>query len=176
LHNLPLAVILVKIQAVILLLVLIALVSCNDTSDNKPADKESLKIVVEVVPEDDSSYSISWKDTIGQSRGYKLNDRPSEIWCFVQDKNDTVGYYRGLSTPADFTYFTTRDTLVTATFLIGPNIFSEQRSSNENIVQETAIEFNPVSINLKNEVRKSIELVLTERRKLLLTEALKKSG
>jgi hypothetical protein len=162
----------VKTQAVILFFALIALVSCNDTSDNKPADKEILKIVVEVVPEDDSSYCIRWKDTIGQSRGYKLSNRPSEIWCFVQDKNDTVGYYRGLSTPTDFTCFTTRDTIVTATFMIGPNIFSEQGNRSEKTVQETAIEFNPVSINLKNGVRKPIELVLTERRKLLLTERL----
>lgn len=150
-------------QTIIIYIALAALASCKNTSENKLANKESLKIVIEVVPEGDSSFSISWKDTVGQSKGYKLRNRPSEIWCFVQAKDDTVGYYRGLSTPADFTYFTTRDTIVTVTFMIGPNIFSEQRNNSENTLQRTAIEFNPIHLNLKNAVRKPIELVLTKR-------------
>lgn len=150
-------------QAIISFFALIGFVSCNNTTNNKHEDKKSIEIVVEVVPEGDNSYSISWKDTIGKSRGYKLSNRPSEIWCLVQDNNDTVGYYRGLSTPADFTYFTTKDTMVTATFMIGPNIFSGQPNNIKKSLQEKPVEFNPVHINLKNGVRKPIELVLTER-------------
>jgi hypothetical protein len=150
-------------QAIIVFLTLIALVSCDNRTNNKPAYKQSTRIVVEVVPEDDTSYSISWQDTIGQSRGYTLINRPSEIWCFVQDKSDTVGYYRGLSTPAGFTYFSTKDTVVTATFMIGPNFFSEQRSDTESTVQEKPIEFVPVRLKLKNGTRKPFEFVLTER-------------
>jgi hypothetical protein len=149
---------------------LTALISCQQVDKKNVGNKQQLRIVAEVVPEGDNSYSISWKDTVGKSAGYRPGDRPFEVWCFVMDNSDTVGYYRGLSTPADYTYFSTTDTIVKVTFMIGPNIFSKWGSNDR--VPEAVIEFNPVTLNLKNTLRQPIELVLNESRKLPLTSAL----
>jgi hypothetical protein len=157
-------------QTFILFIVLTALVSCHSVDKKKTGNKKQLQIVVEVVPESDSSYSISWRDTVGKSAGYGLTNRPTEVWCFVMDNSDTVGHYRGLSTPADYTYFSTTDTTVKVTFMIGPNIFSEQIG--KGVAPEGVIEFNPVDLNLKSRLRQPVEFVLTERRKLPLTSAL----
>lgn len=156
-------------QTFILFIVLSTLISYHRVDKKTSGNKENLGIVVEVVPEGDGSYSISWKDTVGQSAGYGLRDRPSEVWCFITDNNDTVGHYRGLSTPANYTYFSTTDTAVNVTFMIGPNIFSEQMNQSTNRAVNTLVEFNPVTLSLKSRLRQPIEFVLTERRKLSLT-------
>lgn len=163
-------------QSFILFIVLTAFISCHSVDKKDSGNKEKLSIVVEVVPEGDSSYSISWKDTLGQSAGYRFINRPYEVWCYVMDKSDTVGYYRGRSNPSDYTYFSTTDTTVNVTFMIGPNFFSEQRYKSITRDSETVIEFNPVILNLKSGVRKPIEFVLTAGRKLPLIAALKNKG
>ncbi|MGZ8549438.1 MAG: hypothetical protein ACXWV2_02205 [Chitinophagaceae bacterium] len=149
-----------------------ALISCGSVEQKNSGNKKNLKIIVEVVPEGDNSYSISWKDTVGQSAGYRLINRPSEVWCFVMDISDTVGYYRGLSTPADYTYFSTNDTAVNVVFLIGPAILSKQKDKSIQRESETVVEFNPITLDLKSKLRQPIEFVLKERRKLPLTSAL----
>lgn len=159
-------------QTIILSFVLAAL-SCQNSNRSKNAKYESFKIEVKVVPEGNNSYSITWNDTLGQSDGYKIDERPFEVWCFITDKTDTVGYYKGRSTPSDYTYFSTTDTNVTATFLIGPNVFSEQLSKSEKKIADTLVEFNSISLNLKDSLRKPIKFVLPERRKLPLSSALK---
>ena len=147
-----------------------AFISCQSIDKTNTGNKEKLGITVEVVPEGDSSYSISWKDTLGKSKGYGLDERPSEVWCFIVDNIDTVGHYRGLSTPTNYTYFLTKDTTVKVTFMIGPNVFSKH--GHKGARAEEVIEFNPIDLNLKSRVRKPVEFVLTETRKLPLTSAL----
>lgn len=154
----------------VLCIALTALISCHSVDHKNTGNEGQLGVIVEVMPEGDSSYSINWKDTVGQSEGYNLTNRPSEVWCFIMDQDDTVGYYKGLSAPADYTYFSTTDTTVKVTFMIGPNIFSEQR--NKGVPREAVIEFNPVDLNLKSGLRRPIGFVLTERQKLPLTSAL----
>jgi hypothetical protein len=141
-------------------------VSCNSNDNTNKSGKSSLKITVEVLPEGDSSYSISWKDTVGQSKGYKINNRPFEVWCVLKDTKDTVGYYKGLSTPADFTYFSTTDFLITAIFMIGPNFFSDIIADERKMFYEgnkKIIEFNPITLDIKNDLRKTLEFILIEK-------------
>lgn len=145
----------------ILCIVLTVFVSCQSVDEKNPVKKGKFGIVVEVIPEGENSYSISWKDTIGQNAGYHLINRPYEVWCFIMDLSDTVGYYRGLSTPADYTYFSTTDSTVKVTFMIGPNIFSEKR--NKGVSTDAVIEYNPVDMDLKSGLRQPVEFVLTER-------------
>jgi len=143
-------------QRFILFIVLTTLLGCHSVDRNSSRNKENLRIVVEVVPEGGSSYSISWKDTVGQSAGYALKDRPFEVWCFIKDNSDTVGHYRGLSTPTDYTYFSTTETAVKVTFMIGPNIFSEQINESTNRAAEKLVEFNPVTLSLKRRLRNQL--------------------
>ena len=143
---------------------LVFFIGCNSANRQGNIQKRKVKIYVEIVPEGDNSYSISWKDTIGQSKGYKLYNRPSEIWCIVKDSKDTTGHYWGQSTPQSFTYFTTKDPIVTVTFLIGPNMFPGQFVNKDEITAGRKItEFNPIIFSTKNDLGKMLEFILVEK-------------
>ncbi len=154
-------------QALLILILLTAFVSCNKNKKPGIPLKTSLKLSVEIVPEGDSSYSITWKDTVGQSSGYSFHKRPREVWCILIDTKDTVGHYWGVSTPTNYTYFITTDSIITASFMIGPNIFSDdfQENKEKKGFEEwkRIIEFNPVQINIKNNLRKKLEFELMEK-------------
>jgi len=80
-----------------------------------------------------------------------------------------LGYYIGLSTPQTFAYFQTTDTAITINFKISINIFSEAFNNNDNIRKEylkrdsIPRELEPVTVNIKKELRKKITVVLTEK-------------
>jgi hypothetical protein len=125
-----------------------------------------------VVPEDydKNFYSVEWSDTLGQSKGYSIIKRPEELQCIIKNKaQDTLGYYIGLSTPQTFAYFQTTDSLVTLNFKISINIFSEDFNNNDNVRKEyvkkdsVPRELEPISVNIKNDLRKKITVVLTEK-------------
>jgi hypothetical protein len=154
-----------KTQTAILFIFLTSLTSCQTQDKENHGNKKKLAILVEVTPEGDNSYTLTWKDTVGKNAGYGLINRTSEVWCFVVDKKDTVGYYKGLSTPADYTSFSTADTIVSVTFMIGPNIFSTKNKNRNLIANERVIEFYPVPLNLKSKLSQPIEIILTEKLK-----------
>jgi len=149
-------------KGVLGLLLLLSLISCNRTT-RATEGKRKLKLKIEVIPEDDSSYSINWIDTLGHSNSYTTLDRPIELWCLFKVDNDTVGYYKGLSSPRHFAYITTKDSIIQAEFMIEPNIFSQRMT--EEILNKNSkiIMFNPVDINIKKDIRKKLEFVLTEK-------------
>ncbi len=154
-------------RTIIATFLLICFINCNRNDKTKKPEKASLKIAIEVIPENDSSYSISWEDTIGQSKGYNLLNRPFEVWCILKDTKNIVGYYKGLSTPSNFTYFTTKDSLIKVTFMIGPNFFSNIISEEErkNIYERkvNVMEFNPINLNIKNDLRKTLKFIIMEK-------------
>jgi hypothetical protein len=159
---------LIKLKPVLSILILLTVfVSCNTNKKPGKLPKADLKLSVEIIPEGDSSYSITWKDTVGQSRGYSFHKRPREVWCILTDAKDTAGHYWGVSTPTNYTYFITTDSVITASFMIGPNIFSDdfQENKEKKGFEEwkKIIEFNPVQINIKNNLRKKLEFELTEK-------------
>src|SRR4051812_21711468 len=131
-------------QTFMSLIILLILISCNRTKAHK-IKEESMKISVQVARESDSSYYIKWEDTLGKSKGYELYNRPFEIWCVLTASHKIVGYYKGLSTPSNFAYFSTKDSITTAIFMIGPNIFSDLYwngvTSKKNEKIESLIEF-----------------------------------
>ena len=143
-----------------ILIVLSIFISCRNVAAGRT--KMRLKILLQVVPEGDSSYSISWKDTLGLSRGYTLSNRPAELWCYLKSKNDTIGYYKGLSTPSDFTYFSTTDSIIKVSFILGYNIFSEKIILDSIKSDEHLVHFEPIFINIKTDLRKDIDVVLTQ--------------
>lgn len=147
------------IQNFILFISLTAFTSCQSVEKRNIGYKKQFSIIVEVVPEGNHAYSISWKDTLGKGEGYGLNNRPYEVWCFIKNNSgDTLGHYRGLSTPTNYTYFSTSDTTVKVAFMIGPNIFSDQRE--KKISPESIIKFDPVVLNLRSNLRNPFEIVL----------------
>jgi len=129
-------------------------------------------LTLEVIPEDydKNLYSVQWTDTLGQSKGYNTIKRPEGLQCVIKNKKqDTLGYYIGLSTPQTFAYFQTTDTAITINFKISINIFSEALNNNDNIRKEylkrdsIPRELEPVTVNIKKELRKKITVVLTEK-------------
>ncbi len=163
------------------LLIVLGFVSCVQKSNSTNNTKSKLKLTFEVIPEDfeNHSYSIEWKDTLGQSEGYignKWFKRPKEIWCIITNhQNDTLGYYRGLSTAQTFTYFQSTDTIVTLNFMIGLNFFSDKFGSGEDMVEfennakqyskdnRMPIVFEPIQLNLKKDLRKKYDIELKEK-------------
>ena len=139
-----------------------------------------MKLAFEIIPEDfeRNIYTVEWRDTLGQSEGYqgdKLIKRPKEVWCIVtNDNNDTLGYYRGLSTAQTYTEFQSKDTIVTLNFMIGLNFFTDKFENGQNMAdyEKTAwdysktnklpIVFETVRVNLKTELRKKFDIVLKE--------------
>ena len=156
----------------IIFLFLLTFLGCGQTNTSKLKKKEKIKLTLEVIPEDydKNLYFVQWTDTLGQSKGYNTIKRPEELQCVIKNKKqDTLGYYIGLSTPQTFAYFQTTDTAITINFKISINIFSEAFNSNDNIRKEylkrdsIPRELEPVTVNIKKELRKKITVVLTEK-------------
>lgn len=144
----------------------------------KKLNIETLAIEIEVVPEDyNGSYSLSWVDGLCPEFNIDnryLEDRPYELYCFITNRqNDTLGYYSGLSSPRQFTYFETNDTndsIINIQFLVGTNHFSAflAEQSEEYIQQfnennSDRIEFETVQLDLSKILRKKIEINLTNK-------------
>ena len=171
----------IRQQLYISLLIVLGLVNCGQKRNSTDNPASRLKLTFEVIPEDYEKhfYSIEWKDTLGQSEGYignKWFTRPKEIWCIITNhQNDTLGYYRGLSTAQTFAYFQSTDTLVTLNFMIGLNFFSDKFGSGENMVEfeknakqyskenRLPIVFEPIQLNLKTDLRKKYYIELKEK-------------
>ena len=134
-----------------------------------------MQLKYEIIPEDyeRNLYSVDWTDTLGLSEGYladKIFERPKEIWCFViNNENDTLGYYHGLSTPQTFCYFQTTDSIITLNFMIGLNILPRKFEKDTTGAKEyfesnkTPVEFKPVKVNIKSDLRKEFEVELNEK-------------
>lgn len=126
-----------------------------------------MKIEIEIIPEStNGSYSISWNDTLCSkfnSDWNYLQKRPYELYCHIFDNvKDTIGYYRGLSTPQRFTYFQTKnntDSIIYLKFSIGINYFSEN-IENSNVNSYEPIEFRAIKIDLRKNVKKKMDIVL----------------
>ena len=163
------------------ILIVLELVSCQQKSKSIDISKSKIKLTFEVISEDLQSnwYYVEWKDTLGQSEGYKGHKwftRPKEIWCVITNhKNDTLGYYKGLSTAQTFAYFQPTDTLVILNFMIGLNFFSEKFGNGKNIIEfennarqyskenRLPIAFEPILLNLKTDLRKKYDIELKEK-------------
>ena len=153
--------------------------SCRQT--DRSIEKVKTKLTYEVFPEDYERklYTVQWKDTLGQKEGYeddKWLKRPKEIWCIVtNNKNDTLGYYMGLSTAQDFLTFESSDTIVALNFMIGLNFFSDKFGSGKDMSEfennarqyskdnRLPITFEPIVLNLKADSRKKYDIELTEK-------------
>ncbi|MFK7981750.1 MAG: hypothetical protein AB8G86_17345 [Saprospiraceae bacterium] len=128
-----------------------------------------LKITIEVIPEREDLYYITWEDTIGMKAKYGLLNRPLELWCHIQDlKLDTIGYYRGLSTPSSFTYFETKDSTVTFEFSKAFNFFNEAFFDEKERKafwekNKIPVRFEPIEINLNNQLRQKLIVELVEK-------------
>ena len=145
---------------------------CKEIS--KP-DKAKNQLKYKIISEDygRNLYYVEWTDTLGLSEGYlpdKILKRPKEIWCFVtNNQNDTLGYYHGLSMAQTFCYFQTTDSIVTLNFMIGLNMFPdkfENDTTGAKAYQEankTPIEFEPIEVNIKTDLRKEFEVELYEK-------------
>lgn len=141
------------------IIILLFIFSCN----NKTESKLPLPITLLIIPEDyDSTYSITWTDTLGQSKNYSVIERPFELWTEVRAVDTTVGYYHGLSMPRNFAYFTTKDSIITVFFAIGPNGFSEKLTEEMFEQHKDPVQFEPIEINIKKEIRKELKFTLIE--------------
>ena len=148
------------------IIILTVLLSCTTTNSGKP-ESTSLKIELEIIPESDSSYTITWTDTLGQAKGYSLRNRPYELTCFFIDSKDTAGYYNGCSSPGNFTYITTKDSVVTAYFEMRLNFFTDAFSNEERkklFENKKELKFDVVKIDIQNNLRKPFKLTLTEKK------------
>ncbi|WP_203296751.1 hypothetical protein [Luteirhabdus pelagi] len=133
--------------------------------------KMDIEIYLEFEP---GGYLISWNDTLCskfKSDSNYLQKRPYELYCHIFNKEkDTLGYYRGLSSPRQFTYFQTKqvtDSIVDLEFSIGINHFSDFlfEQSDEyinrfNQIFEERTEFKPIRIDLKTDLKKKMEIEL----------------
>lgn len=156
-------------------------VSCRQSQPCGDDVKREMSLTFELIPEDSDRgwYTVSWEDTLGLSEGYSNSDfieRPQEVWCVITNKkNDTLGYYRGVSTARTFAYFISMDTIVTLNFQTGINCFSDKfadvddKSDWWKQVKKYAktnslpIEYEPVDIDLRTDLRKKFDTVLKEK-------------
>ena len=154
-----------------LFVIIIGLTACNTEGYFKT---QKLKIDFEVVPEGcipdgKNAYLISWKDTLGIKSGYNLISRPLELWCHIENiEKDTLGYYRGLSMPRNFTHFYTTDSIINVKFSIAFNFFTEVFSNEKKRKifwekHQIPVEFKPVQLNLEQQLRQKIEISLIEK-------------
>lgn len=149
------------------------ILSCSDEPQKLKVDR--MKMDIEIVPEDhNGGYLISWNDSLCSefgSDGDYLQKRPYELYCHIFSKEkDTLGYYRGLSSPRQFTYFQTKentDSIIDLEFSIGINHFSEflEEQSKDYIEKFNRLNkeqtlFKPIKLNLDTVIRKSIEIEL----------------
>lgn len=140
--------------------------------------KVTTSLTIELTPESYfGDYSITWKDTIGLSdlddSSTFLMDRTNEIHChIIHQSGDTLGYYRGMSMPGQWTYFQTKtsaDSLIYLNFSIGVNHFSTQLATYSQkelrkfiVKNKNPIQFKPVEIYLDTALRKSYTIKLVE--------------
>lgn len=94
--------------------------------------------------------------------------RPKEIKCVItNDKNDTLGYYMGLSTAQSFAYFETKDAMITLNFMIGLNMFSDKFEGKNGEKYWNAnrkiIYFKPIRLSLESNLLKKFNLELEEK-------------
>lgn len=129
---------------------------------------DRLPLTYQVYPETKGSFAFSWKDTLGEGSGYHLHDRPMELWCLVMDRQgDTLGLYKGLSTPMRFTYFYPRpgDSLIQVQFEVMGNYWSEfwQDSTQFPIwkhIADTRKKYKPLQIDMREVLYQEVEVVL----------------
>jgi hypothetical protein len=157
----------------IAILLIIALLGCKET--NKPI-KSKILLKYEIIPEDfeRNLYYVDWTDTLGLCEGYlpeKSLQRPKEMWCLVTNsKNDTLGYYHGRSMAQTYCYFQAIDSIITLNFMIGLNMFSDKFENDTAGAKayweanKTPIEFEPIMVNLKSDLRKVREVELIEKK------------
>ncbi len=161
------------------ILILLFFSGCRQTDHS--VEKVKTRVTFEVLPEDyeRKSYTVQWKDTLGQKEGYvegKWLRRPKEIWCIVTNsKKDTLDYYMGLSTAQDFLTFESSDTIITLNFMIGLNFFSDKFGTGENMKEfennarqyskdnRLPIVFEPIVLSLKTDTRKKYDIELKEK-------------
>ena len=141
----------------------------EDLFQSKISKKEKLKIAIEVIQEGENWYYITWEDTIGMKAKYGLLNRPLELWCHIQNlKLDTIGYYRGLSMPSSFTYFETKDSIVTFEFSKAFNFFNKAFSDEKERKafwekNKIPIRFERIEINLNSQLRQNLIVELIEK-------------
>lgn len=134
---------------------LLLLCSCSSPStDSRP--KEKLSVILQIIPEGEDTYSISWKDSIGRKEFNGIPNRPVELWCHVKNsKNDTIGHYRGANIPKDYLVFSTKESSIKVQFSKNvnrsSNLFSDTdllRSYLED--QGNFMEFQALEIEIKD--------------------------
>ena len=165
-----------KSRIIIILLFNLTLFGCDTLNGSKELNTKKIQLSYEIIPEDydRNLYYVNWNDTLGLSEGYlpeKFLKRPKELWCFITNKrNDTLGYYKGLSMPQSFAGFQTTDTIVTLNFMIGLNILPEKFDTDTNGAMEfyrankNPIEFEPVDINIRTDLRQTFKRELKEKK------------
>lgn len=153
-----------NIVTALLTLFVILTYSCVDQKRSK------LNLTFKISPESSDTYIIQWYDTLGLSEGYtdiqsiRFIKRPKEIWCFITNiHNDTLGYYQGLSTANTFTYFNSNDSIIILNFMVGLNPFSDYHINDANERKRYPIKFTPVKFNMNTELKRMIEVELTEQ-------------
>jgi hypothetical protein len=162
-------------QSCALLTLVVLLTACSCSGKSEPHNEDKMMLDIEIIPEfPDGAYTLSWNDTLcaSFSRDHRyLEKRPRELHCYIlNSKGDTLGYYRGLSSPRQWTYFRTTDasdSVISLIFSIGVNQFStflsEQTDEyidrfNQSIGNPTTFKTVMVNINSALHVKKKIEL------------------
>ena len=168
-----------KILIKILILISILSTGCIKNENKEHSSIDKMGLAIEIIPDfGDTGYSISWKDTLCsefKNEWNYLDLRPYELYCYITNRNnDTLGYYRGLSTPRQFTYFDTKsevDSIIKIDFSVGINHFSEflAKQTPEYIDQfnhrnKERIVFEKVEFNLNRDLRKKVSLELARKR------------
>lgn len=137
--------------------------------------KMNIQVYLEYEP---GIYFISWNDTLCsefQSDWNYLQKRPYELYCHIFNKErDTLGYYKGLSSPRQFTYFQTKpntDSIIDLEFSVGINYFSEflDKQSEDyidrfNEKMAERIEFKPIRVDLRTDLKKKIAIELINKK------------
>lgn len=140
---------------------------CTSPSRKPAADKNQMKITIEIVPEDLEKkwYTLVWEDTLGQHADYTRN-RPFEMWCVIKSKQgDTLGYYKGMSTSFNFCNFQTTDSLITLYFRTGLTLdfnFDDKSQDEIKRIYDTyqPVAYKPVEVNIYHSLRKKTTLIL----------------
>jgi hypothetical protein len=162
-------------------LLLLFILGCKNPNNSESETKERMKLTFQIIPEDGDLYYVEWKDTLGLNDGYHedvLNwiKRPKETWCIItNEKNDTLGYYLGLSTAQSFAYFSTTDSIINLNFMTGLNFFSDlfenqtslkdhQKAAQEYLNKHRLpLKYKPLNININTDQRKEFEIELEEK-------------
>ena len=166
-----------NLKRAIYILIFGVLFGCSDKP--KKLQTNRMKMDIEIYLEfEPGGYVISWNDTLCSefnSDWNYLQKRPYELYCHIFNKEkDTLGYYRGLSSPRQFTYFQTKentDSIIDLEFSVGINHFSEFlaeqsedyiNSFNEKFAER--MEFKPIRIDLKTDLKKKLEIELVNEK------------